>query len=145
MVIGIAIIGGATLPVVRVELNPTALFKYGVGLEDVRAALASANANSPKGAVEDGGFHYQIYANDQAAHAADYRPLVVGSRNGNAIHVSDLGEIVDSAEDLRNAGFANGQVAVLVILIRQPGANIIETNERSKLPCPICALRCRAA
>ncbi len=83
----------------RVELNPTALFNYGIGLEDIRAALASANANSPKGAIEDKGVHYQIYTNDQASKAADYMPLIVGYRNGNAVHLSDLGEIDDSVED----------------------------------------------
>ena len=70
-------LGGASLPAVRVELNPTALFKYGIGLEDVRAALASANANAPKGAIEDGERRYQIYTNDQARTAADYRDLVI--------------------------------------------------------------------
>ncbi len=134
--IGQLIIGGASLPAVRVELNPTALFKYGIGLEDVRAALASANANSPKDAIEDAGSHYQIYTNDQASHAADYQPLIVGYRNGNAIHLSDLGEIVDSVEDLRNEGLANGQPSVLVVVFRQPGANIIETVNQIKAELP---------
>src|ERR1700720_3594689 len=92
----------SALPAVRVELNPQALFKYGIGLEDVRAALASANANSPKGALEDGDLHYQIYTNDQASHAADYVPLVVAFRNGAAVRLSDVGEVKDSVEDLRN-------------------------------------------
>jgi len=134
--IGQVIISGSALPAVRVELNPKALFNYGVGLEDVRAALASANANSPKGAIEDGGSHYQIYTNDQATKAADYKPLVVGYRNGNPIFLSDLGEVVDSVQDLRNEGLANGQPAVLVILFRQPGANIIETVDRVKAELP---------
>lgn len=134
--IGQVIVGGAALPAVRVELNPTALFKYGVGLEDIRAALASANADSPKGAIEDGGLHYQIYTNDQATHAADYKPLIVGYRHGNAMHLADLGEVVDSVEDLRNAGLANGQPAVVVILFRQPGANIIDTVDRVKAELP---------
>src|SRR5579863_4838674 len=134
--IGQVMIGGSALPAVRVELNPMPLFKYGVGLEDIRAALASANANSPKGAIEDSGQHYQIYTNDQATHAADYRPLIVGYRNGNAIHLSDLGEVVDSVEDLRNEGLANGKPSVLVILFRQPGANIIETVDRVKAELP---------
>src|SRR5271155_5541804 len=82
--IGQVIIGGAALPAVRVELNPKALFKYGVGLEDVRAALASANANSPKGSIEDDTYHYQIYTNDQASHANQYRDLVVAYRNNAA-------------------------------------------------------------
>ena len=81
-------VSGSALPGVRVELNPAAMFKYGLGLEDVRAALASANANSPKGAIEDDDFHYQIYANDQASKASQYRDLVVAYRNNSAIRAS---------------------------------------------------------
>jgi len=128
--IGQVIIGGSALPAVRVELNPQALFKYGIGLEDVRAALASANANSPKGAIEDGDQHWQIYTNDQATVAADYKGLVVAYRNGAAVRLTDLGEVVDSVEDLRNAGLFNGKPSVVVILFRQPGANIIGTVDR---------------
>ncbi len=134
--IGQVLIGGAALPAVRVELNPTALFNYGIGLEDIRAALASANANSPKGAIEDSGVHYQVYTNDQASKAADYKPLIVGYRNGNAVHLSDLGDIIDSVEDLRNEGLANGQPSVLAIIFRQPGANIIDTVDRVKAELP---------
>ena len=103
--IGQVIIGGSTLPAVRVELNPQVLFKYGIGLEDVRAALASANANAPKGAIEEGGRHFQIYTNDQASHAEDYKPLVIAYRNGSAVRLSDVADVVDSVEDLRNAGY----------------------------------------
>jgi multidrug efflux pump len=134
--IGQVIIGGAALPGVRVELNPEALFKYGIGLEDVRAALASANANSPKGAIEDNGRHYQIYTNDQASHAADYRPLVIAYRDGAAVRLTDVAEVQDSVEDLRNEGLADGKPAVLVILFRQPGANIIDTVDRVKAELP---------
>ena len=134
--IGQVIIGGSALPAVRVELNPTALFKYGIGLEDVRAALASANANSPKGAIEPGDLHYQLYTNDQASHAADYMPLVIAYRNGSAVRLSDLADVQDSVENLRNAGLANGKPAVLVILFRQPGANIIETVDSVKAAMP---------
>jgi len=134
--IGQVIIGGSALPAVRVELNPEALFKYGIGLEDVRAALASANANSPKGAIEDGGRHYQLYTNDQANHAADYLPLVVAYRNGAAVRLSDVADVQDSVEDLRNEGLSNGKASVLVILFRQPGANIIETVDRVKAELP---------
>src|SRR5450432_1946847 len=80
--IGQVTVGGSSLPAVRVELNPKALFKYGIGLEDVRASLASANANSPKGAIEANGLHYQLYTNDQSSHADDYKPLVIAYRNG---------------------------------------------------------------
>ncbi|HEV7997518.1 MAG TPA: efflux RND transporter permease subunit [Stellaceae bacterium] len=128
--IGQVVISGSSLPAVRVELNPLALFKYGIGLEDVRAALASANAHSPKGAIENGGRRYQIYTNDQASHAADYRPLIVAYRNGAAVHLTDIAEIDDSVENLRNQGLSNGEPAVLVILYRQPGANIIATVDR---------------
>jgi multidrug efflux pump len=134
--IGQVIIGGSALPAVRVELNPEALFKYGIGLEDVRAALASANANSPKGAIEDGGRHYQLYTNDQANHAEDYRPLVIAYRNGAAVRLSDVADVQDSVEDLRNEGLANGKASVLVVLFRQPGANIIETVDRVKAELP---------
>ncbi|MBV8576670.1 MAG: efflux RND transporter permease subunit, partial [Acetobacteraceae bacterium] len=128
--IGQVIIGGSALPAVRVELDPQALFKYGIGLEDVRAALASANANSPKGAIEDGPLHWQIYTNDQATVAADYKNLVIAYRNGAAVRLDDVGQVVDSVEDLRNAGLFNGKTAVLVILFRQPGANIIDLVDR---------------
>ncbi len=134
--IGQVIIGGAALPAVRVELNPNALFKYGIGLEDVRAALASANANSPKGSIEANGLHYQLYTNDQASHAVDYKPLVVAYRNGSAILLEDIADVQDSVENLRNAGLANGKPAVLVILFRQPGANIIDTVNSVKAAIP---------
>ncbi len=134
--IGQVIIGGSTLPAVRIELNPQALFKYGIGLEDVRAALASANANAPKGAIEQDERHFQIYTNDQASHAEDYKPLVVAYRNGAAVRLSDVADVVDSVEDLRNAGFANGEPSVLAILTAEPGANIIETVDEVKAELP---------
>ncbi len=128
--IGQVNVGGSSLPAVRVELNPSAMFKYGIGLEDVRAALASANANAPKGALEIDARHLQIYTNDQASKAEQYRPLVVAYRNGRAVRLTDVGEVDDSVENLRNMGLANGKPAVLVILFRQPGANIIDTVDR---------------
>ena len=134
--IGNVIIGGSTLPAVRVDLNPQALYNYGIGLEDVRAALASANANSPKGTIDDGSRRYQIYTNDQANVAADYSPLVIAYRNGAAVRLSDVAEVTDSVQDLRNLGLSNGQPSVLVILYRQPNANIIETVDRVKAELP---------
>ena len=128
--IGEVTVGGSSLPAVRVELNPQALAKYGIGLEDVRAALASANAHSPKGAIEVGDRHYQIYDNDQASKAEEYQSLIVAYRNGSAVHLSDVAQIVDSVENLRNSGLANGKPSVLVILYRQPGANIIDVVDR---------------
>jgi multidrug efflux pump len=134
--IGQVTISGSSLPAVRVELNPLALFKYGIGLEDVRAALASANAHSPKGAIEDADRRFQIYTNDQANHAADYRPLIVAYRNGSPVRLTDVAEIKDSVENLRNQGLANGNPAVLVFLYKQPGANIIDTVDRVKAILP---------
>jgi len=128
--VGQVSIGGSSLPAVRAELNPQALFKYGIGLEDVRAALAAANAHSPKGSIEVGNDHYQIYTNDQARVAAEYQSLIVAYRNGAAVRLSDLGEVIDSVENVRNAGLANGKPAVLVIVNRAPGANIIDTVDR---------------
>ncbi len=134
--IGQVAIGGSSLPAVRVELNPLALFKYGIGLEDVRAALASANAHSPKGAIEDGDQRFQIYTNDQANRAADYRPLVIAYRDGSPVRLTDVAEVRDSVENLRNQGLANGKPAVLVFLYKQPGANIIDTVDRVKAILP---------
>jgi multidrug efflux pump len=128
--IGQVNISGSSLPAVRVELVPQALFKYGIGLEDVRAALASANANAPKGAIEQGGQHYQVYTNDQATLASQYSPLVIAYRNGAAVRLSDVAEVNNSVEDLRNAGIANGKPSVLLILYRQPGANVIDAVDR---------------
>jgi multidrug efflux pump len=135
--IGQVSVGGSSLPAVRVELTPAALHKYGIGTEDVRTALAAANANRPKGMVEDGARHWQIYANDQAREAAEYLPLIVAYRNGAAVHLSDVAEVTDSVQDLRNAGSAGGKPAVLVILYRQPGANIIETVDRVRATLPL--------
>ncbi len=128
--IGQVQIGGAAAPAVRVEINPTTLFKYGIGLEDVRAALASANAHSPKGAIEDGDRHFQLYTNDQANKPEDYQPLVIAYRNGAAVRLTDVATVEEGPENLRNAGLADGKPAVLVILYRQPGGNIIDTVDR---------------
>ncbi len=128
--VGQVSVGGSSLPAVRVELNPESLNKYGVALEGVRAALAAANANRPKGAVEEGDRHWQIYANDQAKTAGEYLPLIVSYRNGAAVQLSDIATVVDSVQDLRNAGMADGKPSVLVIIHRQPNANIIETVGR---------------
>jgi multidrug efflux pump len=129
-------VSGSSLPAVRVDLIPQAVYKYGIGLEDVRAALASANAHSPKGGIDVGEQRYQIYSNDQANKAADYQSLIVAYRNGSAVHLSDIGEVTDGVENLRNSGLANGKPAVLIILYRQPNANIISTVDRVKALMP---------
>ncbi|WP_407164696.1 efflux RND transporter permease subunit [Bradyrhizobium sp. ORS 111] len=134
--IGEVVVGGSSLPAVRAELIPQALYKYGIGLEDVRAALSNANAHSPKGGIDVGDRRYQIYANDQANKAEDYKSLIVAYRNGAAVHLSDVGEVVDGVENLRNSGLANGKPAVLIILYRQPNANIISTVDLVKALMP---------
>ena len=129
-------LGGAALPAVRVELQPGPLAKYGIGLEDVRAALAAANANSPKGYFDIGPSRYQLYTNDQAKLAAQYRDLVIAYRNGQAVKLSDVAEVNDSVENLQNAGFYNGKRAVLVIIRPSPTANIIRTVDQIKAELP---------
>jgi multidrug efflux pump len=134
--VGQVTVGGSSLPGVRVELNPTALNKYGIGLEQVRTALSSANANTPKGHFSDGLSMWEVGASDQIFQASDYEPLVVAYRNGSAVRISDIGHADDSVEDLRNSGYANGKQCVLVIIFRQPGANIIDTVDRIREVLP---------
>jgi multidrug efflux pump len=129
-------VGGSSLPAVRVELNPALLNRYGISPEQVRLSIAASNANRPKGAVEAGDKHWQIYANDQAKKASDYIPLIVSYHNGAAVRLADLGEVVDSVQDVRNAGLFNGKPSVLVIISKQPGANVIETVDRIKAILP---------
>ena len=128
--IGEVIVGGGSLPAVRVDLIPQALNNYGVGLEDVRAALGAANAHSPKGGIDVADQRYQIYANDQANDAEAYRSLIVAYRNGAPVHLSDVGEVSDAVENIRNAGLTNGKPAVLLVLFRQPNANVIGIVDR---------------
>ena len=127
---------GASLPAIRIELNPRALFKYGIGLEDVRAAVSSANANSPKGDIQQKGQTFQVYANDNAGLAADYQTLIVAYRNGSAVRLTDVAEVFDGVENVRNLGTFNGKPAILVQITKQPGANVIEVVDsiRQQLP-----------
>ncbi len=128
--VGQVTIGGSSLPAVRVQVNPLQLDRYGVGLEQVRLAIAGANANRPKGSVSDGTRHWQVGANDQSREVADYVPLVVSYRNGAALRLSDVAEVRDSVENERNAGSTNGKPSVQLVVYRQPGANIIQTVDR---------------
>jgi multidrug efflux pump len=134
--VGQVFVGGSSLAGVRVELNPTALNKYGVGLEDVRTTLAAANTNRPKGELADASTSWQLNTTDQLFGADKYGPLVIRFVNGAAVRVSDVAEVDDSVEDLRNAGVANGKPAVLVIIFRSPGANIIATVDRLRALLP---------
>ncbi len=134
--IGYAEIGGSALPAVRVELTPQPLFQEGVSLETVRAALASANADTPKGVIDTPTTRYQLYTNDIASKAADYKPLIIGYIDGNPIKLADVAHIYDGTEDLRNAGLYNGQPAVILILFPTPGANIVKTIDQVKAVIP---------
>jgi multidrug efflux pump len=134
--IGQVQVGGSALPAVRVELNPNALTKYGIGLEDVRSTITQTNISRPKGVLENAEQRWQIQANDQVRKAADYLPLIVSYRNGGPVRISDLGEVVDSVEDLRNTGLNNGKQSVLMILRKQPLANVIETVDQVQALLP---------
>jgi multidrug efflux pump len=134
--VGQVIIGGAAQPAVRVELNPEKLFHYGIGLEDVRTAINNANANAPKGTIDVGPQRWQIYTNDQSTRAADYRPLVIAYRGGDAVQLQDVADVQNSVQDVRNLGLADGLPAVVVIVFRQPGANIVSTVDAVKAAIP---------
>jgi multidrug efflux pump len=134
--IGQVTVGGSSLPAVRIELNPDALTKYGIGFEDVRTAIAATNVNRPKGSLEDATHNWLIYANDQAKTASNYLPLIIAYRNGAAVRISDLGQVVDSVEDLHTSGLKDGKTSVLLILNKQSGANIIETVDKIKVLLP---------
>ena len=128
--VGQVTVGGSSLPGVRVEVNPMALNKYGIGLEDVRNALSNANSNKPKGHFSDAGHTWTVDDNDQLFNAVDYKPLIIAYRNAAPVRVGDIADVVDSVEDLHNAGYANGKPSVLLVIFREPGANIIETVDR---------------
>jgi len=124
-------IGGSSQPAIRIDLNPMALAHYGIGLEDVRKTLQSANANSPKGSLSDRDSRWVIWDSDQLLDARLYRPLIVAYRNGAPVRLSDVGEASDGLLDVRNSGYVDyGKPAVFMGIIRQPGANIIETVQR---------------
>ena len=134
--VGQVYVGGASYPAVRVELNPAALNKYGIGLEDVRTMLANTNANRPKGQLANGDKTWAINTNDQLLKAEQYRPLIVAYRNGAPVRLMDVADVERSVEDLRNIGLTDGKLAVLVIVYRQPAANIIETVDRVRAALP---------
>ncbi|MGC1303464.1 MAG: efflux RND transporter permease subunit, partial [Caulobacteraceae bacterium] len=121
---------GSATPAVRVEMNPRALNKYGIGLEDVKAAVQSANAFSPKGSYSDGARRYQIDTNDQATLPEDYRNVVIAYRNGRPVRLHDVAEVVAGPQQLQNLGLENGKPAIIVAVTKTPGANIIATVDR---------------
>ncbi|KND59636.1 Cation/multidrug efflux pump [Candidatus Burkholderia verschuerenii] len=134
--VGQITVGGGALPAVRVELQPGKLNSYGIGLEDVRASLSEANADSAKGHIDQNGRRYEVLSNDQISKAAPYRDLVIAYRKDAPVMLRDVADVVDSNESIRNAGLYNGKAAVLVIVFPQPGGNIVNTVDqiRSVLP-----------
>jgi multidrug efflux pump len=127
---------GASLPAVRVELNPTQLNSYGIGLPAVQAVIAGQNADIAKGQLSNGNTTADILANDQISKAALYKPLVVGYHNGGAVRLQDVADVVDSQQSVRQAGYLNGKPSVNLIIFRQPGANIITTVDAIKAALP---------
>jgi multidrug efflux pump len=134
--VGRVYVGGGSLPAIRVDLNPTALNKYGIGFGDVRRMLSATNVRRPTGHLTDGAQTWEIRTNDQLHKADDYLPLVVAYRDGRAVRLSDIATVETSVEDLRNMGMANMTPAVLVMVYRQPGANMIETVDRIRAVLP---------
>src|SRR5271155_2303508 len=134
-------VNGSALPAVRVEINPHSLSKYGIGLQDVRAAISNANANAPKGAIESDELHYQIYTNDNARDAGPYRSLIIANRNGATVRLGDVATVLDmqdgATENIRTYGLYNGLPAVFVTVYLQPGANIIEMIDAVKAELPV--------
>ena len=134
--VGQVIVGGSSLPSVRVEINPVALNKYGIALEDVRQTLAATNVNRPKGSLGDDTRSWQLLANDQMRRAAEYMPVVVAYRHGQAVRLDDVARVEDSVEDVKTIGLSDGRPAVMLVVFRQPGANIIETVDRIRRILP---------
>jgi len=129
-------VGGGALPSVRVEVNPTKLASYGLAMSDVQSVLSVQNSDLAKGQISNGATIADIVANDQISHAVDYRPLIVGYNHGAAIHLSDVADVVDSVQNIRTGGYLNGKRAILLIVFRQPGANIIDTVDLIKSQIP---------
>jgi multidrug efflux pump len=134
--VGQVSVGGSSLPSVRVDVNPTQLNNYGLTLANVRSVLSTQNADLAKGQIIDGQVSADIIANDQISAADDYKPIIIGYHNGTAVRLSDVANVFDSVQNIRSGGFLNGTPAVMMIMFRQPGANIIQTveNIRAELP-----------
>ena len=134
--VGQVLVGGASPPAVRIEANPMRLNGLGIGLEQIASAVASHNVNRPKGSISTASHSWTITANDQMTRAAQYRPLIVAYKNGAPVRLSDVADVQDSVQDLHNAGNMNGKPAVMMIIFRQPGANIIATVDRIQALLP---------
>jgi len=134
--VGQIFVGGSSLPAVRVDLNPMALARYGIGLNEVQRVLATANVNRPKGQLDDGRYTWELNATDQLLKPAAYEPLIVAWRNGAPIRLMDVAKISGAVEDLRAGAVSDGQPAVVLVIFRQPGVNIIDTVDRIRAELP---------
>ncbi len=134
--VGDVSVGGSSLPAVRVELNPSALFNQGISLDAVRQTISDANVRRPQGSVDNQQQRWQIQANDELKTAEAYRPLIIHYNNGAAVRLSDVAEIKDSVQDVRNAGMTNAKPAIILAISRAPDANIIETVDRIRAELP---------
>lgn len=134
--VGEVVVGGGALPSVRVEVNPTKLNSYGMSLTNIRSVLSTQNSDQARGFLANGSLKEDILVNGQMSHAAEYAPLIIGYHNGAAVHLSDVAEVIDSTQDVRNAGYLNGKESIILLLFRQPGANIIKTVDRVKAQLP---------
>jgi multidrug efflux pump len=128
--------GGGALPSVRVEVNPTKLAGYGMTMADVQSVVSLQNSNLAKGQITNGDISADIVANDQISHAEDYKPIIIGYNNGSAVRLSDVADVIDSTQNVRAGGYLNGKRAVVLIIFRQPGANIIDTVDRLRAALP---------
>ena len=134
--VGQIFVGGSSLPAVRVDLNPMALARYGIGLDEVRRVLAAANVNRPKGQLDNGRYTWEINATDQLRRAPEYEPLIVAWRNGAPVRLIDVARVESAVEDLRAGAVSNGETAVVLVINRQPGVNIIDTVDRIRAELP---------
>src|SRR6201994_2191559 len=128
--VGQVVVGGGALPSVRVEVNPTQLNSYGLTLSNVQAILSTQNSDLARGQISGNGTIADIITNGQISHAAEYAPLIIGYHNGTAVRLSDVAEVIDSTQNIRNGGYLNGKPSIALIIFRQPGANIIQTVNR---------------
>jgi multidrug efflux pump len=134
--VGLVNVGGGALPSVRVEVNPTKLASYGLAMTNIQSVLRLQNSDLAKGQITDGITTADIVSNDQISHAEDFKPVIIGYHNGSAVHLTDVADVIDSVQNVRAAGYLNGKRAVLLIIFRQPGANIIDTVDRIRTELP---------
>jgi multidrug efflux pump len=134
--VGQVVVGGGALPSVRIEANPTQLESYGLTLSDIQAVVSSENSDMARGRLSEGAQTMDIIVNGQISHAAEYAPLIIGHKNGAAVRLSDVAQVIDSTQNVRNGGYLNGKPSIVLIIFRQPGANIIQTVNRLRASLP---------